>query len=90
MASGNKKLYTVMLSIFAMVSFSSFLQNGQSISEYSTMNTSASEFPKIYFQDFLDFHDLSKDKFWQIANKWRNEKIWHKVNNKWKLKNELI
>ena len=47
------------------------------------------EFPEEYFQDFLDFHDLSKDKFWEIANKWRNEKIWHKLNNKWRLRNEL-
>ena len=48
---------------------------------------SSPNFP--YFQDFLDFHDLTEDEFWKIADKWRNEKIWHKVNNEWRLRNEL-
>lgn len=48
------------------------------------------DFPTEYFQDFLDFHDLKEDEFWDIAEKWRNKEIFHKVNNEWRLKTELI
>ncbi len=55
----------------------------------SIVNKLQYEFPKEYFQDFLDFHDISEDEFWEITEKWRNKEIWHKVNNEWRLKNEL-
>jgi N-acetyl sugar amidotransferase len=47
------------------------------------------EFPREYFKDFLDFHDLNEDEFWKIIDKWRNKEIWHKVDNEWRLRNEL-
>ena len=55
----------------------------------SIVNKLQYDFPKEYFQDFLDFHDISEDEFWEITEKWRNKDIWHKVNNEWRLKNEL-
>ena len=47
------------------------------------------EFPKEYFEDFLNFHNLKEIEFWDLVEKWRNKDIWKKVNNEWKLKNEL-
>ena len=36
------------------------------------------EFPKLYFKEFLDFVDLSEDEFWDIAEAWRNHNLWTK------------
>ena len=47
------------------------------------------DFPSEYLQDFLDYHDLDENEFWNLAEKWRNKNIWHMVGNKWCLKNEL-
>ncbi len=40
------------------------------------------EFPIKYFNEFLDFTGITEDDFWKIANKWRNESIWIKKNEK--------
>ncbi len=40
------------------------------------------EFPIKYFNEFLDFTRISEHNFWEIANKWRNESIWIKKNEK--------
>lgn len=47
------------------------------------------QFPKEYFLDFLNFHKLSKEEFWNTVEKFRNKKIWELVNGEWKLKNHL-
>ena len=47
------------------------------------------QFPKEYFLDFLNFHKLSKEDFWNTVEKFRNKKIWELVNGEWKLKNPL-
>ena len=41
------------------------------------------EFPKLYFKEFLDFVDLSEDEFWDIAEAWRNHNLWPKKGNEW-------
>jgi len=41
------------------------------------------EFPQLYFEEFLDYTGLSNDQFWDIAEKWRNEKLWTKKGNDW-------
>ena len=46
--------------------------------------------PEEYLNDFLRFHDVSKKVFWQTVERFRNKKIWQKINNKWKLKFPLI
>ena len=48
------------------------------------------KFPKEYFQDWIDFHAITKDEFWRIAEKWRNKNIWTKKSGEWRLKNKLI
>ena len=47
------------------------------------------DFPHEYYQEFLAYHDLSEDEFWETAEKWRNKEIFHKVNGEWRLKYAL-
>ena len=44
------------------------------------------EFPQKYFPAFLEYLDLSEDRFWEIADKFRTPHLWDKVNGEWKLK----
>ena len=41
------------------------------------------EFPKLYFKEFLEFTDLSENEFWDIASTWRNENLWKTKGNDW-------
>ncbi len=50
------------------------------------VNKNQYEFPKEYFKEFLHFHHLTKDQFWETVEKYRNQDIWHKVNGEWRLK----
>ena len=40
------------------------------------------EFPKKYFKDFLEYMSISREEFFQIADRFRNERIWVKKNDK--------
>ncbi len=44
------------------------------------------EFPKKYFQEFLDYLDMSEEHFWEIVDSWRAPHLWRKVGGEWKLK----
>jgi len=44
------------------------------------------EFPARYFKDFLDYIDISEEKFFEILNKFRSSHLWEKVDDKWQLK----
>lgn len=44
------------------------------------------EFPKKYFNDFLDYIDTTEDEFWETIDKHRSPHIWAKENGEWKLK----
>ena len=44
------------------------------------------EFPAKYFDEFLEYLDVSEEEFWNIIDSWRSEKLWNKINGKWKLK----
>ena len=44
------------------------------------------EFPKKYLKTFLKYVDITEERFWEIVDKYRSEKIWHKINGKWKRK----
>ena len=50
------------------------------------VNELSDEFPKEYFQDFLDYHELSEKEFWEVVEKFRNHDIWEKIRGKWQLK----
>ncbi len=34
------------------------------------------EFPREYFEKFLQYLDINEEKFWEISNRYRNKKIW--------------
>lgn len=42
--------------------------------------------PKKYLKQFLDYIDITEDEYWQVIEKFRNNNLWEKVNNEWKLK----
>lgn len=47
------------------------------------------EFPKKYFKDFLDYLDITEEKFWQIVNSYRQPHLWEKKKDKWHLKYQV-
>ena len=51
------------------------------------VNKYDTEFPKIYFKEFLDYIDTSEDEFWRTVDKHRSPHIWKKEDGVWKLIN---
>ncbi|MBY0413167.1 MAG: hypothetical protein K2Q18_03335, partial [Bdellovibrionales bacterium] len=47
------------------------------------------QFPIEGFQDFLRFHDITEEYFWEVVEKYRNKDIWEKRDGEWFLKNPL-
>jgi len=47
------------------------------------------EFPKKYFNDFLNYLDITEDHFWDVVDSWRAPHLWHKVKGKWQLKHPI-
>ncbi len=45
-----------------------------------------SEFPGKYFRRFLEYLDISEEKFWQIVDRFRPRHIWKKIDDRWILK----
>ena len=43
------------------------------------------EFPKKYFNEFLEYLGISESHFWEIIESWREGKLWSKINGKWQL-----
>ena len=48
------------------------------------------EFPEKYFQDFLDYLDITSGEFWDTVDSWRPPHLWIKDQNKWKLKKTVF
>ena len=44
------------------------------------------EFPKKYFQEFLDFCEIKEDFFYKVIDSWRSKHLWEKESGSWKLK----
>ena len=47
------------------------------------------EFPKKYFNEFLNYLEISENEFWKIVDSWRMEHLWQKINGKWVLKHPI-
>ena len=48
------------------------------------------EFPKKYFQEFIEYLDISEVQFWEIVDSWRLDHIWSRdENDNWKLKTTI-
>jgi len=47
------------------------------------------EFPSKNFEDFLEYCRFTDDEFWEVAERWRNNNLWEKVGNDWRLKKQV-
>jgi len=47
------------------------------------------QFPYDYLSLYLEYFDMDEDEFWKTLEKFRNKKIFEKINGEWKLKTEL-
>ncbi len=47
------------------------------------------EFPKKYYQEFLEYLDITEDEFWEAVDRWRAPHIWQKKSNDWHLKHAV-
>lgn len=47
------------------------------------------EFPKKYFETFLEYCNISEEFFWEIVDSWRSPHLWEKKNGEWLLKKAI-
>lgn len=47
------------------------------------------EKPTKYFQEFLDYCSLTEQQYWDIADSWRNSRLWMMAGNDWSLKQQV-
>jgi hypothetical protein len=47
------------------------------------------EFPRKYFQDFLDYCDISEEEFNDVIDSWRSDHLWEKVGDAWQLRKPI-
>lgn len=47
------------------------------------------EFPKKYFKDFLEYIDISEERFWKLINDGRSPHLWKKESGEWKLRYQI-
>ena len=47
------------------------------------------EFPRKYFETFLEYCDIDEDYFWEVIDSWRSPHIWTKSNNEWVLRKQV-
>ena len=47
------------------------------------------EFPKKYFKEFLEYLDITEEKFWEVVDRYRAPHLWEKVDGEWKLKYQV-
>ena len=47
------------------------------------------EFPKKYFDKFLNYCNINRKEFDQICDRWRSDHLWTKKNGKWKLNKQV-
>lgn len=44
------------------------------------------EFPIEYFQEYLEYHEMTERQFRDNEDKWRNPRLWHLVKGEWRLR----
>ena len=47
------------------------------------------EFPKKYYQEFLEYCDITEQEFNDVIDMWRSDHIWEFKDNEWKLKHPV-
>jgi N-acetyl sugar amidotransferase len=48
------------------------------------------EFPKRFFQDFLDYLDMGETEFHDIADSFRSPHLWRRTNEGWELRHRAV
>lgn len=47
------------------------------------------EFPQKNFQTFLDYCQITEEKFWEVVDSYRSPHLWKKENGQWKLLHQV-
>ena len=47
------------------------------------------EKPTKYFKTFLQYCNLTEQQYWEIADAWRNDKLWEFVGHQWHLRQQV-
>lgn len=47
------------------------------------------EFPSKFFDEFLEYCDITEDDFYSTIDKFRSPHLWEKVGDKWKLRHQV-
>ncbi|MTD94664.1 N-acetyl sugar amidotransferase [Hyphomicrobium sp. xq] len=47
------------------------------------------EFPKKYFEEFLEYVDISEQDFWATVDRFRSPHLWEQDGNKWRLRHQV-
>jgi len=53
------------------------------------MNKYEGEFPKKYFNEFLEYLQITEDHFWNVVNAWRPKHLWSERDGNWYLKHPV-
>lgn len=48
------------------------------------------EFPSKYFEEILDYMDISKEEFWTLVDNARSPHLWEKSNGQWELRHAVF
>jgi N-acetyl sugar amidotransferase len=48
------------------------------------------EFPKEYFQEYLEYHEITEAEYRANEDRWRNPLLWQKTGGEWRLKFPLV
>jgi N-acetyl sugar amidotransferase len=48
------------------------------------------EFPRKYFNDFLEYINITEEEFWETINKFRSPHLWKQENGEWKLRKMVM
>lgn len=48
------------------------------------------EFPEKYYDEFLQFCDITSEEFHEILDSWRSDHLWRKTSNGWELKHTVF
>lgn len=54
------------------------------------VNAKQYEFPVEYFEDYLEYHEMTEAEFRSNEDKWRNPQLWHQQKGQWRLKVPLV
>ncbi|OGX38691.1 MAG: LPS biosynthesis protein [Omnitrophica WOR_2 bacterium RIFCSPHIGHO2_02_FULL_50_17] len=47
------------------------------------------EFPEKYFKQFLEYMNISEERFWEVVDNARSPHLWKKENNRWVLRHAV-